>query len=33
MEVEGQEVGGRAISTEEDWFEDDDESEEAHTAH
>lgn len=33
VEVEGQEVGGRATSTEEDWFEDDDESEEAHAAH
>ncbi|MCJ1345613.1 hypothetical protein MMC31_003821 [Peltigera leucophlebia] len=33
VEVEGQEAGGGAISTEEDWFEDDEESEEAHAAH
>lgn len=33
VEVEGQEVGGGAISTEEDWFEDDEEREEAHATH
>lgn len=33
VEVEGQEVAGRAISTEEDWFEDDEDSGEAPAAH
>lgn len=33
VEVEGQEVVGGAASTEKDWFEDDEESEEAHAAH
>ncbi len=33
VEVEGQEAAGQASSAAEDWFEDDEEKEESHSAH